>query len=505
MMNTTKIFASMRLLHRISKLSERKIHEIPLTKDHYGIKRGPYASVTDQDINQFERILSTNNQILLRPEDTAEYNRDYFRYVRGLGTVVLKPRSTEEVSAILRYCNIRRLAVSIFGGNTGVCGGSVPVFDEIILSMELMNRIVSIDEYSGLLVCEAGCVLAKLEDELSKKGMIMPLDLGSKQSCQIGGNLATNAGGIRLMRYGNLHGSVLGLETVLANGEVIDLMSNFKKDNTGYHLKHLFIGSEGTLGVITRVAMSCPVAPTTQNVILLGLKTYNAVLQTFLQAKKQLGEILTSCELIDQASLEYTVEHLKTSSPIDAFPFYILLETTGSHKEDDEEKVRQFLEFSLEEGMVTDGIITSEPSKIKKLWQLRERIPAATYSNNFCLTYDLSLPLEQFYSIVPAIRKRVGHLVNIVCGFGHIGDCNLHLNIAGNILSEEIRKLVEPYVYEFTASLKGSVSAEHGIGLLKPGYMKYSKSTAAIALMKQLKSIMDPNGILNPYKVLPYN
>ncbi|XP_065090994.1 D-2-hydroxyglutarate dehydrogenase, mitochondrial-like [Ochlerotatus camptorhynchus] len=477
-------------------------NEVPLSKDRYQVKRNPYATVADSDLTHFEDILPNPNQILLGLDETAGYNRDYFKYVRGLGEVVLRPRNTSQVSAILRHCNRRKLAVSVFGGNTGVCGGSIPVFDEIVLSLERMNEIESIDEYSGILECEAGCVLGKLEEKLNEKGMTMPLDLGSKNSCQIGGNLATNAGGIRLMRYGNLHGSVLGLEAVKADGTVVDLMSRFKKDNTGYHLKHMFIGSEGTLGVITRVAIACPTAPTTQNVMFLGVANYGSVLRTFLECKKRLGEILTSCELIDSDGFDCCIQHLKRPSPIGEFPFYMLIETTGSNSSHDEEKVQDFLEHALSTGTVGDGVVTNEPSKMEDLWQLRERIPDGTFSNNFCLTYDLSLPLGNFYDIVPAMKQRVGHLVKLVCGFGHIGDSNIHLNIAGDELTPEIQQLIDPFVYEFTSKLKGSVSAEHGIGLLKPKYLKYSKTAEAIMLMQRLKAIMDPNGILNPYKVI---
>ncbi|XP_055644125.1 D-2-hydroxyglutarate dehydrogenase, mitochondrial isoform X2 [Toxorhynchites rutilus septentrionalis] len=478
------------------------VNEIPLSKDHYNIKRGPFSVATDADIKHFESILPAGNQILLGLEETVGYNRDYFKYVRGLGAIVLKPRTSEEVSNIMRYCNNKRLAVSVFGGNTGVCGGSIPVFDEIILSMDLMNRVESIDKYSGILVCESGCVLGKLEEELAMEGMMMPLDLGAKNSCQIGGNVSTNAGGIRLLRYGSLHGSVLGLEVVLADGTIMDLMSNVKKDNTGYHLKHMFIGSEGTLGVITRVAIACPTATKTQNVLFLGLRDYSSVLRTFLECKACLGEILTSFELIDRDALECCIEHLRTSSPIGSYPFYVLIETTGSSKQHDAEKIRDYLEHVIGHGIVSDGVVTNEPSKITKLWQLRERIPEATYSNNFCLTFDLSLPLKNFYDIVPAMKDRVGHLVKLVCGFGHIGDSNIHLNIAGDELTPEIAELIDPFVYEFTRKLRGSISAEHGIGLLKPKYLKYSKSAESIDLMKQLKLVLDRNGILNPYKVL---
>ncbi|XP_055605186.1 D-2-hydroxyglutarate dehydrogenase, mitochondrial-like [Uranotaenia lowii] len=364
--------SSMNPTHRLlmvrkvaSQIWRKKLHDIPLSKDRYNLRRKSFATITGQDIDFFERTLPTNNQVLRGETEAAGYNRDYFRYVRGMSSLVLKPRSAQEVSSILKYCNGRRLAISIFGGNTGVCGGSVPVFDEIVLSLELMNRVESIDRYSGTMLCEAGCILGKLEQNLSEEGLMLPLDLGSKDSCQIGGNVSTNAGGIRLMRYGNLHGSILGLEVVLADGTVLDLMSTSRKDNTGYHLKNLFIGAEGSLGVVTKVAISCPPATVTQNVLFLGLKSYEHVLKTFLEAKKLLGGILTSCELIDHSALDCCINHLETEAPLGEFPFYLLIETTGQHKEHDDEKVEIFLGQVLSTEMIQDGIMTSDPSKIK--------------------------------------------------------------------------------------------------------------------------------------------
>lgn len=209
--------------------------------------------------------------------------------VRGYSQVLLKPRTTAEVSAILKYCNARKLAVCPQGGNTGLVGGSVPVFDEIILSTQLMNEIEHVDDVSGVLVCQAGCVLERLEERAAEHGLVMPIDLGAKGTCHIGGNVSTNAGGLRLLRYGNLHGNILGVEAVKADGTILDLMSNFKKDNTGYHLKHLFIGSEGTLGVVTKVAIACPTASKAINVAFVGMYIVyaeNLNLVDFLSCKK---------------------------------------------------------------------------------------------------------------------------------------------------------------------------------------------------------------------------
>lgn len=233
------------------------------------MKRGDYATIEDSDIKHFESILSSSRCITDK-SDIEPYNVDFLGAVRGYSRVLLKPKTTEEVSAILKHCNSRKLAVASQGGNTGLVGGSVPVFDEVILSMQLMNQIEHVDETSGILVCQSGCILEKLEEHVSDRGLCMPIDLGAKGTCHIGGNVSTNAGGLRLIRYGNLHGNVLGVEAVKADGTILDLMSNFKKDNTGYHLKHLFIGSEGTLGVITKLAIACPTASKAINVAFLG-------------------------------------------------------------------------------------------------------------------------------------------------------------------------------------------------------------------------------------------
>lgn len=276
------------------------------TANRYPVKRGNFNTPIEEDIKKFQSILGNN--ILLDEFDVKSYNIDHFKNLRGQSKIVLKPKSTQQVSQILQYCNQRKIAVCPRGGNTGVVGGSIPVFDEVVISMELMNQVERIDEFSGLLVCQSGCVLEKLDEKVYEKGMCMPLDLGAKGSCQIGGNLSTNAGGLRQLRYGNLHGSVLGLEAVTAEGKILNLMSNFKKDNTGYHLKHLFIGSEGTLGVITRLAIHCPPAPRAINLALIGLDSFDKVLKTFLLAKRDLGEILSGCEMMDSGSLDCGVE-----------------------------------------------------------------------------------------------------------------------------------------------------------------------------------------------------
>uniref|UniRef100_A0A182RYR0 D-2-hydroxyglutarate dehydrogenase, mitochondrial n=1 Tax=Anopheles funestus TaxID=62324 RepID=A0A182RYR0_ANOFN len=480
--------------------------EVPaLTCDRYPVQRGSYAELTDDDVAIFRGILggAGTSRVLTTEDEVQNYNIDYLRSVRGFGRIVLKPKTTAEVAELMRYCNERRLAVCPQGGNTGLVGGSVPVFDEVVLSLQLMDTIERIDEYAGIVVCQAGCVLATLEEQVGARGLVMPLDLGAKGSCHIGGNVSTNAGGLRLVRYGNLHGSVLGVEAVTAEGRVLDLMSNFKKDNTGYHLKHLFIGSEGTLGIITRLSMFCPTASRSVNVAFLGLNSYDDVKRTFLAAKRGLGEVLSSCEMIDAPSLDSCTRFHKLKSPIEKYPFYMLIETSGSDAGHDEEKLTRFLEQTMEQGLVQDGTVTNDSTKMKNIWMLREQIADSLLSDGYCFKYDISLPLDQFYDIVLAVRERVGDLAINVTGYGHVGDSNLHLNVSCARFTPEIYALLEPFVYEYTSKLRGSVSAEHGIGFLKRKYLHYSKQSEPLKLMRQMKQLLDPNGILNPYKVLP--
>nr|XP_035924786.1 D-2-hydroxyglutarate dehydrogenase, mitochondrial isoform X2 [Halichoerus grypus] len=427
--------------------------EVVLTQERYPVTRLPFSVVSEEDLAAFERIIP--GRVVTDPEVLEASNVDWLRTVRGGSKVLLRPRTSQEVAHILRYCHERNLAVNPQGGNTGMVGGSVPVFDEIILSTAQMNQVISFHSVSGTLVCQAGCVLEELSRYVEERGFVMPLDLGAKGSCHIGGNVATNAGGLRFLRYGSLHGTVLGLEVVLADGTILNCLTSLRKDNTGYDLKQLFIGSEGTLGVITAVSIQCQPKPTAVNV-------------AFLES-----------------------------------PFYVLVETSGSRPEHDAEKLSDFLEQVLSSGLVTDGTLATDQVKLQALWALRERISEALSQDGYVYKYDLSLPTERLYDLVPDLRARLGSRAKHVVGYGHLGDGNLHLNVTSEAFSPSLLDALEPYVYEWTARQQGSVSAEHGLGFRKRGVLSYSKPPEALRLMQQLKALLDPQGILNPYKTLP--
>ncbi|KAM9184537.1 D-2-hydroxyglutarate dehydrogenase, mitochondrial [Mergus octosetaceus] len=475
--------------------------EVPLTSERYRVRRLPFSRLGPRDVAFFERLMP--GRALTDPAALEPCNVDWLRSVRGCSKLLLKPQTAAEVSQVLRYCSEKNLAVNPQGGNTGLVGGSVPVFDEIILSTVLMNRIISFDTVSGILVCQAGCVLERLNEYLEQQGFIMPLDLGAKGSCHIGGNVATNAGGLRLLRYGSLRGTVLGLEVVLADGTVLDCLASLRKDNTGYDLKQLFIGSEGTLGVITAVSILCPQKPKAVNLAFLGCQNFSQVQETFTTCRAMLGEILSAYEFMDEKCMELVEKHLKLSCPVRDSHFYVLIETSGSNSTHDEEKLNSFLEQAMTSGLVTDGTVATDDKKIKMLWSLRERITEALTHDGCVYKYDISLPVGKLYDLVTDMRARLGQSAKNVVGYGHLGDGNLHLNITAESYSHSLLDAIEPFVYEWTARYNGSISAEHGLGFKKKQFIQYSKPSEAIFLMQRFKAMLDPKGILNPYKTLP--
>ncbi|KAH9711223.1 D-2-hydroxyglutarate dehydrogenase [Citrus sinensis] len=429
------------------------------------------------------------------------------RKYRGSSKLLLQPRTTNEVSQILKYCNSRLLAVVPQGGNTGLVGGSVPVFDEVIINMGSMNNLITFDKGSGVLVCEAGCILENLVSFVDDHGFIMPLDLGAKGSCQIGGNVSTNAGGLRLVRYGSLHGNILGLEAVLANGDVIDMLGTLRKDNTGYDLKHLFIGSEGSLGIVTKVSIHTPPKLSSVNLAFLACKDYFSCQKLLREAKRKLGEILSAFEFLDNQSMDLVLTYLEgVRNPFSSsmHNFYVLIETTGSEESYDREKLEAFLLSSMEGGLISDGVIAQDINQASSFWRIREGIAEALMKAGAVYKYDLSLPVEKMYDLVEKMRQRLGETAKVI-GYGHLGDGNLHLNISAPRYDDMIFAQIEPYVYEWTSEHRGSISAEHGLGLMKANKIFYSKSPKTVQLMSSIKKLLDPNGILNPYKVLPHS
>jgi len=486
---------------------------IKFTSESYpAIKRNSkFTEISEEHVKFFQDLLGVESAVIDgvtkdATDDIEPFNGDWMRKYRGHTKLVLKPGSTEEVSKLLKYCNDNMLAVVPQGGNSGLVGGSVPVFDEIVINMSRMNEIRSFDEVSGALVADAGCILEVVDNYLAGKGHIFPLDLGAKGSCQIGGNVATNAGGLRLLRYGSLHGTVLGIEAVLPDGTIVDDLSKLRKNNTGYDLKQLFIGGEGTIGIITGISILCPQRPKAVNVAFFGLESYEKVQAAFQEAKGQLSEILSAFELMDGPSQNLVHTVTKNKRPLEnEYPFYCLVETSGSNSEHDNEKLEKFLEDVMEKEIVLDGVVAQDETQVRALWGWREGAPECLGHWGGVFKYDLSIPISDMYLLVEETKQKVieaglmgdtdEYPVVDVVGYGHMGDSNLHLNIVIRSYDKRVEKVLEPFVYEWTSKRNGSISAEHGLGLAKKNYIGYSRSETMIKLMKQIKDLYDPVSI----------
>lgn len=467
-----------------------------------------FARVTEEHVIYFREMLGSPSAVIDgvttdATDDLEPFNEDWMHKYKGQSRLVLKPATTEEVSKILAYCNEHLLAVVPQGGNTGLVGGSIPVFDEIVVSLARMNHIHSFDEVSGSLVMDAGCILEVVDQYLAEKGYIFPLDLGAKGSCHVGGNVATNAGGLRLLRYGSLHGTVLGIEAVLPNGTIMNDLCTLRKNNTGYDLKQLFIGAEGTIGIITKVSIHCPQRSQAVNVSLFGLESYEKAQLAFKEAKKQLGEILSAFELMDGKSQQLVSVVKKQNKPLEGdYPFYCLIETSGSNAEHDYAKLEAFLEDVMTKEVVADGILAQDETQSRNLWGWREGITECLGHWGGTYKYDISIPLNEMYSIVEDVKARMEeegllgdsdeHPVVAVLGYGHMGDSNLHLNIPVRRYDPKVEKVLEPYIYEWIQKRNGSISAEHGLGIAKKKYIGYSRDETVVGLMKQIKNLYDP-------------
>lgn len=467
-----------------------------------------FAKVTPEHVTYFKELLGSESAVIDgvnadAQDDIEPFNEDWMHKYKGQCRLVLKPDSTEQVSKILKYCNDNLLAVVPQGGNTGLVGGSVPVFDEIVINMSRMNKIHSFDDASGALVIDAGCILESVDSYLAERGYIFPLDLGAKGSCHVGGNVATNAGGLRLLRYGSLHGSVLGIEAVLPDGTIMNDLCTLRKNNTGYDLKQLFIGAEGTIGIITKISIQAPQRSQAINVALFALESYEKAQLAFREAKKQLSEILSAFELMDGKSQQLVSLVKNQDRPLEGdHPFYCLIETSGSNGEHDYAKLETFLEDVMSREVIADGIVAQDETQIRNLWGWREGITECLGHWGGTYKYDVSIPLKEMYQLVEDVKARMeqegllgetdDHPVVAVLGYGHMGDSNLHLNIPVRRYDPKVEGVLEPYVYEWIQKRNGSISAEHGLGIAKKNYIGYSRNDTMVGLMKQIKKLYDP-------------
>jgi FAD/FMN-containing dehydrogenase len=417
---------------------------------------------------------------------------------------IVRPANTEQVSRVLAACNAARQPVVPMGGLTGLVRGCVADPGEIALSLERMHSIESVDPIGRTITLEAGVPLQVVQDEAEKHGLLYPVDFGARGSAHIGGSVATNAGGNGVIRYGMTRDSVLGLEAVLADGTVISSMNRMIKNNAAYDLKHLFIGSEGTLGIVTRLVLRLREVPRSTQTALVGCTKFSEVTSLLKHMDASLGGSLSAFEVMwNEFFRLVTTPPSKGTAPLSQdYPYYVLIESSGGEEARDQAQFEESLGAAIESGLVADAVIATSKAQRDSIWALRDDVEQF-FRMGMPVTFDISLPVGEMEAYVadalarlekewPAYRRFV---------FGHLGDGNLHFIVAGPP-SREAKHGIERCVYEPLAARSGSVSAEHGIGLEKQPWLPLSRSPAELALMQQIKRTLDPNGILNPGRVL---
>ena len=415
------------------------------------------------------------------------------------------PRNTQQVSAILKFCNERRIPVQPQGGMTGLAGGGVPLGPCVVISLERMRAIKDLDVAAGTITVEAGVVMEAVQKAADAADLFFPLDLGGRGSCQIGGNVSTNAGGNRVLRFGMARDLVLGIEAVLADGTVIDSLRKVIKNNTGYDLRQLFIGSEGTLGVITGVVLKLFPKPRSVCTGICALDDYAGILELLRRARLGFGAQLTAFEVMWPDFYQLGTTGLGRKPPLPhGAGAYVLIETMGQDPGADPQRYETVIGEALEAGVVKDAIIAQSGRESTDLWTVRDSPGEWQRTPHWPqLGFDVSVPTGEIGALMTEIQaelsKRWPQLQTVY--FGHVADGNLHASVRMN--SHTVPELdIEDAVYEIVSRRRGSISAEHGIGSLKRKFLPYSRSPEELALMRAIKQAMDPNGILNPGKVL---
>lgn len=418
---------------------------------------------------------------------------------------IVRPANTDELAAVMRLCHQTAQTVVTHGGLTGLVGGAIAAPDDIVVSLERMTRMGEVDSVGRTLVVEAGVPLQKVHEVAEAAGFLFPLDLGARGSCTIGGNIATNAGGNSVIRYGMMRDQVMGLEAVMADGTVISSMNTVLKNNTGYDLKQLFVGSEGTLGIVTQAVLRLRSHPRSCNTALVAIENYAQVGRFLGNIDAALGGTLSAFEVLWSNFYELIVgDSDKHGQPLDSgYPFYVLLESTGGDPESDKARFEGALEDALEQGLIIDAVIAQSSQQRADLWAIRDDIENLTHKMAPSILFDISLSiplLDQYVTKVTAQLQQRWPEARLI-SFGHVGDGNIHLVVCvGSKLPEDVHA-VDVIIYQALGELGGVISAEHGIGLEKREFLKHSRSPAEIKLMKTLKAALDPKNILNPGKI----
>jgi FAD/FMN-containing dehydrogenase len=466
-------------------------------------------SLSSDIIARFRMIVG-DKYALTDAADIAPYTTEERDLFHGHSPLVLRPGSTQEVSAICKLANQQRIALVPQGGNTGLVGGQTPHNGEVVISLKRMDGIREVDTASNTMTCEAGVILQVAQHRAAEVDRLFPLSLGAEGSCTIGGNLSTNAGGTTALAYGVAREMALGLEVVLADGRVLNLLSKLKKDNTGYDLRNLFIGAEGTLGIITAATVKMFPKPRAIETAYVGLKSPAEALKLLSLSQNEAAGTLTSFELLSDVAVDFSIRHgIDVRDPLTSkHRWYVLMELS-SPRDDAGATLEAILAKAMEDGIVDDAVIAANLSQRQAFWKLRDEMSAAQKPEGGSIKHDISVPVA---AVPDFIAEADAAVVKLIPGsrpvpFGHLGDGNIHYNVSqpvgGNTADfmnqwHEVNKVV----FDIVRKMGGSISAEHGIGVLKRDELPDVKDKTAIELMRAFKAMLDPNGIMNPGKVL---
>jgi FAD/FMN-containing dehydrogenase len=473
-------------------------------------RREQETRISPELIRRFAAVVGDKHTVTDPAEQEGYLNEGRGLY-HGHTPIVLRPGSTAEVSAIMALANETATPIVPQGGNTGLVGGQIPLHGEILLSLTRLDRIRDIDVLSNTMTCEAGVVLEKAQNAADTNDRLFPLSLGAEGSCTIGGNLSTNAGGTSALAYGVARDLVVGLEVVLADGRVWNGLNKLKKDNTGYDLKNLFVGAEGTLGIMTAAVLKLFPRPRAVETTFIGVPSPRAALKLLERVQARAGSAVTSFELIARIAVEFAVRHGQgcrdpLSSP---HPWYVLLELSSPVAEGLRATLEDALERAAEDGLITDATIADSLDRRNAFWHLRTTITEAQKPEGGSIKHDVSVPVAAVPDFLDQASAAVEALIPGArpCPFGHLGDGNIHFNISQPTGADKDAFLARWYevnaaVHGIVAKLGGSISAEHGIGVLKRDLLPGVKDPVGLEIMRAIKRTLDPKGILNPGKVL---
>src|ERR1700760_355061 len=469
----------------------------------------PLPSLSAELIAKFRTIVgdkyAVTDQADIAPYTTEE--RDLFR---GHSPLVLRPGSTAEVAAICKLANEQAIALVPQGGNTGLVGGQTAHHGEVVISLKRMDKIRDIDPASNTMTCESGAVLQVAQQKAADVDRYFPLSLGAEGSCTIGGNLSTNAGGTGALAYGVAREMAMGLEVVLADGRILNLLSKLKKDNTGYDLRNLFIGAEGTLGIITAATLKLFPKPRAIETAYVGLKSPAAALKLLSISQAEAAGTLTSFELLSELAVDFSVHHgIDVRDPLTSKHRWCVLMELSSPRDDARATLEAILAKAMEDGVVDDAVIAANLSQRQAFWKLRDEMSAAQKPEGGSIKHDISVPVV---AVPDFLAQADAAVVKLISGsrpvpFGHLGDGNIHYNVSQPVGADGADFLarwheVNKVVFDIVMKMGGSISAEHGIGVLKRDELPDVKDKTAIELMRAVKAMLDPNGIMNPGKVL---